>query len=157
MKAPGHLAEKLATFTDRFSPPTIIATYNNNNDIMAAKLEGPFHWHKHDETDEFFLVLRLKRGTTHHGHVSSGLVRVIIRSLLLQRHHDDEKDAHPHAHRCGGYTEDQIPRHCLLPARFSGTIARAHGEDVRKPTFTIGRGSEYLLCKFRSRERDGGG
>jgi mannose-6-phosphate isomerase-like protein (cupin superfamily) len=57
MKAPANLAEKLATATDRFSPRTIIATYNNN-DIMAAKLEGLFHWHKHDETDDFFLVLK---------------------------------------------------------------------------------------------------
>jgi mannose-6-phosphate isomerase-like protein (cupin superfamily) len=56
MKAPANLAEKLATFTDRFSPRTV-ATYNDN-DIMVAKLEGPFHWHKHDETDDFFLVLK---------------------------------------------------------------------------------------------------
>jgi mannose-6-phosphate isomerase-like protein (cupin superfamily) len=55
MKAPANLTEKLATFTDRFSPRTV-ATYNDN-DIMVAKLEGPFHWHKHDETDDFFLVL----------------------------------------------------------------------------------------------------
>jgi mannose-6-phosphate isomerase-like protein (cupin superfamily) len=25
---------------------------------MVAKLEGPFHWHEHDETDDFFLVLK---------------------------------------------------------------------------------------------------
>jgi mannose-6-phosphate isomerase-like protein (cupin superfamily) len=56
MKAPANLADKLAAFTDVFSPRTI-ATYNNN-DIMVAKLEGPFHWHKHDETDDFFLVLK---------------------------------------------------------------------------------------------------
>ena len=56
MKAPANLAEKLATFADRFSPRTV-ATYNNN-DIMVAKLEGPFHWHKHDETDDFFQVLK---------------------------------------------------------------------------------------------------
>ena len=56
MTAPANLAEKLATFTDRFSPRTI-ATYNNN-DIMVAKLEGPFHWHKHEDTDDFFLVLK---------------------------------------------------------------------------------------------------
>jgi hypothetical protein len=42
MKAPANLTEKLATFTDRFSPRTV-ATYNDN-DIMVAKLEGPFHW-----------------------------------------------------------------------------------------------------------------
>jgi mannose-6-phosphate isomerase-like protein (cupin superfamily) len=57
MKAPViNLTEKLASFSDRFSPRTI-ATYNDN-DIMVAKLEGPFHWHKHDETDDFFLVLK---------------------------------------------------------------------------------------------------
>jgi mannose-6-phosphate isomerase-like protein (cupin superfamily) len=55
MKAAANLADKLATFSDRFSPRTV-ATYNSN-DIMVAKLEGRFHWHKHDETDDFFLVL----------------------------------------------------------------------------------------------------
>ena len=56
MKAPANLTEKLASFTDRFSPRTV-ATYNAN-DIMVAKLDGPFHWHKHDDTDDFFLVLK---------------------------------------------------------------------------------------------------
>jgi mannose-6-phosphate isomerase-like protein (cupin superfamily) len=56
MKAPANLTEKLEKFTERFSPRTI-ATYNNN-DIMVAKLEGPFHWHKHNQTDDFFFVLR---------------------------------------------------------------------------------------------------
>jgi mannose-6-phosphate isomerase-like protein (cupin superfamily) len=56
MTAPANLAAKLATFNERFSPRTI-ATYNNN-DIMVAKLEGPFYWHKHDDTDDFFLVLK---------------------------------------------------------------------------------------------------
>jgi mannose-6-phosphate isomerase-like protein (cupin superfamily) len=55
MKMPANLAEKLKSFTDRFSPRTV-ATYNNN-DVMVAKLEGPFRWHKHDDTDDFFLVL----------------------------------------------------------------------------------------------------
>ena len=55
MKTPANLSEKLATFTERYSPRTV-ATYNDN-DIMVAKLEGPYHWHKHDETDDFFLVL----------------------------------------------------------------------------------------------------
>src|SRR6188472_1493275 len=56
MKLAANLAGTLATFSDRFSPRTV-ATYNNN-DIMVAKLEGPFHWHKHDDTDDFFLVLK---------------------------------------------------------------------------------------------------
>lgn len=56
METPANLAEKLAQFADKFSPRTV-ATYNGN-DIMVAKLDGPFHWHKHDDTDDFFLVLK---------------------------------------------------------------------------------------------------
>jgi mannose-6-phosphate isomerase-like protein (cupin superfamily) len=53
-----NLAEKLATFTDTFSPRTIAQF--NNNDIMVVKVNGPFVWHKHDDTDDFFLVLKGK-------------------------------------------------------------------------------------------------
>jgi mannose-6-phosphate isomerase-like protein (cupin superfamily) len=49
------LAEKLATFDERFSP-RVVADFNGH-DVMVAKLEGPFHWHAHPETDDFFLVL----------------------------------------------------------------------------------------------------
>ena len=51
-----NLAEKLATFSDHFSPRTV-AEYNGH-DVMVAKLKGPFIWHKHDDTDDFFLVLK---------------------------------------------------------------------------------------------------
>ena len=44
------------TFTECFSPRTV-ATYNSN-DIVMAKLDGQFHWHKHDNTDDFFVVLK---------------------------------------------------------------------------------------------------
>src|SRR5437764_14717088 len=50
-----NLAEKLATFGDYFSPRTV-TTYNGH-DVMVAKLNGEFIWHKHDDTDDFFLVL----------------------------------------------------------------------------------------------------
>jgi len=55
MDQPANLTRKLSAFTDLFSPRTV-ATYNGN-DVMVAKLEGPFHWHKHEDTDDFFLVL----------------------------------------------------------------------------------------------------
>jgi mannose-6-phosphate isomerase-like protein (cupin superfamily) len=29
----------------------------NGHDLMVVKLKGPFTWHKHDDTDDFFLVL----------------------------------------------------------------------------------------------------
>jgi mannose-6-phosphate isomerase-like protein (cupin superfamily) len=51
-----NLAAKLATFSDYFQPRTVAQF--NDNDIMVTKLEGPFIWHKHDDTDDFFLVLK---------------------------------------------------------------------------------------------------
>ena len=50
-----NLADKLATFSDTFSPRTV--TQFNDCDVMVAKLQGPFVWHKHDDTDDLFLVL----------------------------------------------------------------------------------------------------
>jgi mannose-6-phosphate isomerase-like protein (cupin superfamily) len=55
-----NLSEKLSTFSDYFAPRTV-ATYNSN-DIMVTKLQGDFIWHKHDDTDDLFLVLK---GTLH--------------------------------------------------------------------------------------------
>ena len=51
-----NLQHKLGTFTECFSPRTI-ATYNGH-DVMVAKLEGEFIWHKHDNTDDFFLLIK---------------------------------------------------------------------------------------------------
>src|ERR671925_1047213 len=50
------LAEKLSTFKDYWSPRTV-ATFNEC-DVMVVKVKGEFKWHKHDETDDFFLVLK---------------------------------------------------------------------------------------------------
>ena len=51
-----NLREKLATFTDQWSPK-IVSTYNGN-DIMVVRVEGEFVWHSHPDTDDFFLVLK---------------------------------------------------------------------------------------------------
>jgi|SRR5687768_347514 len=51
-----NLADKLATFSEHFKPRTVGVF--NGHDLMVAKLKGPFHWHKHDDTDDFFLVLK---------------------------------------------------------------------------------------------------
>lgn len=51
-----NLAEKLATFSERWSPRTV--TRLNEYDVMVVKVQGEFVWHKHDETDDFFLVLQ---------------------------------------------------------------------------------------------------
>lgn len=53
-----NLAEKLAQFTDHWSPRTV--TQFNGHDVMVVKVKGEFVWHKHDDTDDFFLVLKGK-------------------------------------------------------------------------------------------------
>ncbi len=47
---------KLASFSEHFSPRTVASL--NDYDVMVVKLLGPFVWHKPDETDDFFLVLK---------------------------------------------------------------------------------------------------
>jgi mannose-6-phosphate isomerase-like protein (cupin superfamily) len=51
-----NLAEKLATFNEHYRPRTV--GQFNGHDLMVVKLKGPFNWHKHDDTDDFFLVLK---------------------------------------------------------------------------------------------------
>jgi mannose-6-phosphate isomerase-like protein (cupin superfamily) len=50
-----NLAEKLALFTEQWQPK-IVATVNDY-DVRIVKVKGEFVWHKHDDTDDFFLVL----------------------------------------------------------------------------------------------------
>jgi len=49
------LAEKFASFDDAWQPRTVALF--NGHDVMVAKLRGEYHWHVHDTTDDFFLVL----------------------------------------------------------------------------------------------------
>jgi mannose-6-phosphate isomerase-like protein (cupin superfamily) len=51
-----NLAAKLALFDEHFSP-RIVAQLNDYK-VAVVKIRGEFVWHKHDETDDFFLVLR---------------------------------------------------------------------------------------------------
>jgi mannose-6-phosphate isomerase-like protein (cupin superfamily) len=51
-----NLAAKLATFSDHWSPRTVAQI--NNFDVMIVKAKGEFVWHKHEETDDFFLILK---------------------------------------------------------------------------------------------------
>ncbi len=56
MTDPINLAEKLATFSEHWSPRTVALF--NGHDVMVVKVQGEFIWHKHDDTDDFFLVLK---------------------------------------------------------------------------------------------------
>lgn len=50
-----NLAEKLATFAEQWSPRVVAEM--NDYQFKLVKLEGEFVWHRHDDTDEVFLVL----------------------------------------------------------------------------------------------------
>ena len=50
-----NLAEKLEPFSEHYQPRTV--GQFNGHDLMVVKVKGPFTWHKHDDTDDFFLVL----------------------------------------------------------------------------------------------------
>ena len=52
---PINLQSKLATFEDHWQPRTV--GQFNGHDLMVVKAQGEFVWHKHDDTDDFFLVL----------------------------------------------------------------------------------------------------
>jgi len=51
-----NLEQKLSTFSEYFQPRTV--GQFNGHDLMVVKVKGEFVWHKHDDTDDFFLVLR---------------------------------------------------------------------------------------------------
>jgi mannose-6-phosphate isomerase-like protein (cupin superfamily) len=50
-----NLAEKLAQLDAPFQPG--IVGHLNDYKLAVVKAAGEFVWHKHDETDDFFLVL----------------------------------------------------------------------------------------------------
>lgn len=51
-----NLSDKLASFSDHWSPRTVARL--NGYDVMVVKVKDEFVWHKHDDTDDFFLVLK---------------------------------------------------------------------------------------------------
>jgi mannose-6-phosphate isomerase-like protein (cupin superfamily) len=53
---PINLADKLATFSEHWQP-RVVGRFNGH-DLMVVKVKGDFVWHKHDDTDDFFLVLK---------------------------------------------------------------------------------------------------
>ena len=51
-----NLSDKLATFSEHWQP-RVVGQFNGN-DLMVVKVKGEFVWHKHDDTDDYFLVLK---------------------------------------------------------------------------------------------------
>lgn len=53
---PINLAEKFACFSELWSPKNVAQL--NDYHVKLARVEGRFPWHRHDETDELFLVIK---------------------------------------------------------------------------------------------------
>jgi mannose-6-phosphate isomerase-like protein (cupin superfamily) len=51
-----NLAEKLGLIDEYFKPG--IVGFMNDYKLTVVRVLGEFVWHKHDDTDDFFLVLR---------------------------------------------------------------------------------------------------
>jgi mannose-6-phosphate isomerase-like protein (cupin superfamily) len=51
-----NLAQKLRLFDEHWQPKIVARI--NDNDVRIVKVKGEFVWHKHDDTDDFFLVLQ---------------------------------------------------------------------------------------------------
>ena len=51
-----NLAEKIRLLQGCYSPG--IVGYLNDYKLAVVKVQGEFVWHKHDDTDDFFLVLK---------------------------------------------------------------------------------------------------
>jgi mannose-6-phosphate isomerase-like protein (cupin superfamily) len=50
-----NLKEKLGMLEELWAPG--IVGYLNDYKLIVVKVQGEFVWHKHDDTDDFFLVL----------------------------------------------------------------------------------------------------
>jgi mannose-6-phosphate isomerase-like protein (cupin superfamily) len=51
-----NLEDKLATFNEHWQP-RVVGQFNGH-DLLVVKVKGEFVWHQHDDTDDFFLVLK---------------------------------------------------------------------------------------------------
>src|SRR3954454_3835576 len=51
-----NLAEKIGLLGEHYSPG--IVGYMNDYKLVVVRVKGEFVWHKHDDTDDFFLVLK---------------------------------------------------------------------------------------------------
>ncbi len=56
MRETVNVADSLARFSEYWAPRTVAQL--NTYDVMVVKVKGEFVRHKHDDTDDFFLVLR---------------------------------------------------------------------------------------------------
>jgi mannose-6-phosphate isomerase-like protein (cupin superfamily) len=88
-----NLAEKLSTFTEHWQP-RVVGQFNGH-DLMVVKVKGEFVWHQHDDTDDFFLVLKGRITIRmHEGDVTLGPGEVFVVPKGVQHCPFAEEEAH---------------------------------------------------------------
>ncbi len=88
-----NLAEKLSTFTEHWQPRTVAEF--NGHDLMVVKVKGPFVWHRHDDTDDCFLVLAGRLTVrTRDGDVTLGPGEMLVVPEGVEHCPEAEEEAH---------------------------------------------------------------
>lgn len=88
-----NLEKKLETFTEFWQPRTVGVF--NGHDLMVVKVKGEFIWHKHDDADDFFLVLKGRITIQmHEGNVTLGPGGVFIVPKGVEHRPMAEEEAH---------------------------------------------------------------
>lgn len=88
-----NLAQRLATFSEHWQP-RVVGQFNGH-DLLVAKVKGEFVWHRHDDTDDFFLVLSGRITIRmHEGNVTLGPGEVFVVPKGVQHCPFAEEEAH---------------------------------------------------------------
>lgn len=77
-----NIIDKLKLFSDHWNPR--IVGELNGQQVKLAKLKGEFIWHKHDEEDEMFLVIKGKLKMEYRDHsiwIEEGEFIIVPRGL----------------------------------------------------------------------------
>jgi mannose-6-phosphate isomerase-like protein (cupin superfamily) len=53
---PINVSDKLASFSEHWQP-RVVGQFNGH-DLMLARVKGEFVWHRHEDTDDFFFVIK---------------------------------------------------------------------------------------------------
>ena len=88
-----NLAAKLALF-EGYWQPRVVGQFNGH-DLLVVKVKGEFVWHKHDDTDDFFLVLQGRITIRmHEGDVTLGPGEVFVVPKGVEHCPVAEEEAH---------------------------------------------------------------
>ncbi|MEO5958674.1 MAG: cupin domain-containing protein [Opitutaceae bacterium] len=86
-----NLAEKFSRFSDHWSPKIVAAL--NGQHVKLVKFRGEFVWHRHEQEDELFLVVRggfRMEFRTHHVDLNEGEIIVVPRGVEHRPVADEE-------------------------------------------------------------------